>query len=151
MITEQKEVASPPEELTAENIIYYSEHYKKLEGVEHGSAIRTKAKKFIQLKCIEYDPEGKKYDPNDLFIPHEHKFICKPIKGYNKTVYRLAWNEKLQEFECSCQFFQQMKAQNSGFLTCSHQTALYMWLKMLNWKKYPENRHLPILKKEKKK
>lgn len=122
---------SPPEILNFKNVVYYSEHFKKLQGAEHGKAIQTKAKIFLRNNCIEYDPQGEKYG----FEKGEyegHKFICKPLQNYNKTTYRMWHNSKIGEFECSCQFYQKTKLQ------CSHVTALWMFIKILNWKKQHE-------------
>ena len=71
-----------PELLTKENVVYWSEHYKKLEGCDGGTAIQKKAKLFLQNDCIEYfkDPENKK----------NNCFICKPLIGYNKTTRNLS-------------------------------------------------------------
>ena len=120
-----------PRELNAKNIIYWSEHYKRLEGVEHGKGIQTKARNFIKNKCIEYDPDGKKY--SELGDYDGHKFICKPIKNYNKTTYRL-WQGEDKSFECSCQFWN--KAGKTIGLDCSHITSLWMQLKIWNYKRY---------------
>jgi len=106
-----------PEKLTPETVIHWSEHYKRLEGLDGGNAIQAKAKKFLKNECIEYDKEKKQY-------------ICKPIKGYNKTTYKLPF--KGGKFHCSCQYFQ-TKLLKGEEPYCSHQTALYMFLKMENW------------------
>jgi len=116
-----------PEKLDRESVIYWSEHYKKLEGCEDGKAIQTKARKFLKLKLVDYDIETKEY-------------LVKPIKGYNKTTYHLKhisslpkYNGKgLGEFECSCQFNQTVHKM------CSHILALYLQLKIWNWNKKKE-------------
>lgn len=101
-----------PEKLTKENIIYYSEHYKSLNCPE-GKARQIKARKFIEHNCIEWDRENKVW-------------LCKPIKTYNKTTYHI---KKTKEgFDCSCQFYVQ-----TGKI-CSHQLALYLYLKLRNQK-----------------
>ena len=124
----------PPQVLTKQNVIYWSEHYKRLEGCKEGKAIKTKARKFLELNCIAYDPEGEKYgyEKGDY---ENHKFICLPIKGYNKTTYRMWWSKEIQDFVCSCQFNQKVK------MPCSHITALWLWIKILTWNKKNKERN----------
>ena len=113
-----------PREINSKSVIYWSEHYKMLKGVKEGGAIRTKARKFVELGLIDYDKEKKCY-------------LCKPIKGYNKTTYRQVWDKTKQkykgegfgDFECSCQYNQ------TSFKMCSHILALYMQLKIWNWER----------------
>ena len=124
---EESQTYEEPKELNSKNVIYWSEHYKKLKGTEHGNAIQTKARIFCKKGLIEYDPDGEKYAERTPGDYDGHKFICKPIKGYNVTTYRM-WNIKgTQNFECSCQFHQKTKLQ------CSHVTALWMQIKIWNW------------------
>ena len=106
-----------PKKLNNKNVIYWSESYKRLEGVKEGSAIRTKAKRFLRLKCIVYNPETKEY-------------LCKPIPGYNKTTYRM--KKEGDHFSCSCQFYNKV----SKFWVhpiCSHTLTLKMYLKIKHW------------------
>jgi len=115
---------TPPAEINSKSVIYWSEHYKMLKGVKSGGAIQTKARKFVELGLIDYDKEKKCY-------------LCKPIPGYNKTTYHITWNkfhlkykgEGNGDFECSCQFNQKTKKM------CSHILALYMQLKIWNWRR----------------
>lgn len=128
MVNEPPTIYELPKELTPKNVIHYSEHYKRLEGTEGENAIKSKAKKFLKEGCIQYDPQGNKYDEFEQKGEYEgHKFICKPIKGYNSTTYRMWQNKETKEFECSCQFHQTTKRQ------CSHITALWLWIKIKNW------------------
>jgi len=116
-----------PREINSKNVIYWSEHYKMLKGVKEGGAIRTKARKFVELGLIDYDKEKKCY-------------ICKPISGYNKTTYHLIWDKSrlkyngkgYGEFECSCQYNQKT------LKICSHILALYMQFRIWNWNKKNE-------------
>ncbi len=126
-----------PREINSKSVIYWSEHYKMLKGVEDGGAIRTKARKFVELGLIDYDREKKCY-------------LCKPIKGYNKTTYHIFWDKtKLKykesgehgEFVCSCQYNQKT------FKMCSHILSLYMQLKIWNWQKKEDKRLHPELYK----
>lgn len=120
-----------PKELNPKNVIYYSEHYKKLIGTEGikektARAIQVKARLFLKNNCIQYDPEETKYNSSEY---DGHRFICLPIKNYNSTTYRLWWNKLRNNFECSCQFNQTTK------YPCSHITALWLWIKIRNWNK----------------
>ena len=74
-----------PREINSKSVIYWSEHYKMLKGVKEGGAIRTKARKFVELGLIDYDREKKCY-------------LCKPIKGYNKTTYHITWNKYILKY-----------------------------------------------------
>jgi len=109
-----------PKEINSKNVIYYSEHYKMLKGAE-GEAIRTKAKKFVELGLIEYSKEHKCY-------------LCKG----NLRTYHIIWDKTKQrykedgrrgEFECSCQYNQKT------FKMCSHILALYMQFRIWDWQK----------------
>lgn len=118
---EEKITEEPPKELTPHNVIYWSEHWKKLVVEECETAKGSKAKKFIENNCIEYvkkeDSEtGKGY------------YICKPIPDYNKTTHVIT-NASDGGFECSCQEFQTYKR------TCSHILALYLQLRIWSWNK----------------
>jgi hypothetical protein len=115
------QIEDPPEELNANNVVYWSEHWKKLVVLGGDTAIGTKAKKFVENNCIDYvkkevSETGKGY------------YICKPIPGYNSTTHKI--NYLIDgEFECSCQYHQTTKR------TCSHILALYLQLKIWNWNK----------------
>jgi len=122
----QTEFRQPPKELNTQNVIYWSEHYKSLQGVKNGTAIQTKALKFLQEKCIEYQKD--EYDSS------KSCYICKPIEGYNKTTYHIKWDKEIKDFKCSCQF-----NVTTGKM-CSHILALYLQLKIWNWNKRNENR-----------
>lgn len=124
----------PPKELNYKNVCFWSEHYKRLEGFDGVNTIRSKAKMFVKLKLIQYDPQGIKYDPFDLWKePTKHKFICKPLPR-NHVTYRLNWNKELNDFECSCQYFQTKMLKNEKPY-CSHWLGLYLYLKILGWNK----------------
>ena len=121
-----------PKELNPKTVVYWSEHYKRLEGFQGCNAIRSKAVKFVELGLIQYDPEGSKYDPFNYWEePEKHDWICKPLPG-NHLTYRLTWNNLIKEFECSCQFFQ-TKLLKKEEPYCSHNLALWLYIKILNW------------------
>jgi|SRR3972149_6563636 len=129
IIKEQK-----PKELNYKNVIYWSEHFKRLEGFDGANTIRNKARMFVKLKLIEYDKSGGKYDPFDVWKePSHHKFICRPLPR-NHVTYRIIWNKELNDFECSCQYFQ-TKMLKGEKPYCSHWLALYLYLKILNYNK----------------
>ena len=126
IVTEEK-----PRVLTVKNVVFWSEHYKRLEGMEGikektAKAIQSKAKIFLKHGLIQYDPDETKY-PSGQY--DGHRFVCKPLIGYNKTTYRMWWNKERQDFECSRQFNQTTK------IPCSHITGLWLWIKIKNWNK----------------
>jgi len=132
-IFEPKETITlePPKELNPTNVVYWSEHYKRLQGFKGikektAKAIQTKSKIFLKHGLIQYDPEETKYNYGEY---DGHRFVCLPLKGYNKTTYRMWWNKDRDDFECSCQFNQTTK------FPCSHITALWLWIKIKNWNK----------------
>jgi len=121
-----EEKYEPPKVFTKENVVYWSTHWKKLVVEGGDSAIGTKAKKFLENDCIEYDKEKKCY-------------LCKPIPEYNKTTYEIKWNKELKEFECNCQYNQKTKR------ICSHILALYLQLKIWHSEKKNEEDNKSIL------
>jgi hypothetical protein len=104
---------SPPETYTKANIIYWNEDWKKLEGVTEATAIKTKAKKWLFNDCIEFSEKHNCY-------------VCKAIKGYNKTLHKM----KLEngQWNCSCQFHNKVIKEGLTNLTCSHVLALKLHL-----------------------
>jgi len=115
-------------EINSKSVIYWSAHYK-MKGT--GEAIKTKARKIVELGLIDYDKENKCY-------------LCKPIPGYNKT-YSQVWDktkpkykgEGFGEFECSCKYNQ------TTFKMCEHILALYMQFRIWNWQKKEDKRLYP--------
>jgi hypothetical protein len=97
------ETYEPPREITFRNVMFWEPESKELlrlknSGVKEVSTILTKAEDFLRNDCIVEIGFGE--------------FICKPIKGYNKTTY------KIKNGECNCQGF----ARGLGF--CSHTIAV---------------------------
>jgi|WetSurMetagenome_2_1015567.scaffolds.fasta_scaffold140838_3 hypothetical protein len=166
---ESREQRIPPDELTDETVIFWSEHYKRLEGLPGENKIRAKARLFLKHKCIEYfkDPIDKR---NNCYICLPiHKYLCYecqdkkrfpyyivhyPItvcplcgstniirKGYNQTTYHLPF--KGTRFECSCQYFQTKLLKNEEPY-CSHWLALYLYLKKENWNKRHIKKSMPV-------
>lgn len=122
IINQQKEIQTtePPSELTLNNLIYWSKSLKRLEGIKEGSAIKTKALKFLREKKVQYDPEF-----NCWFV--------NPIKDYNKTRYKV--NSRGDgHFECECQFYNKV-SKNWEHPLCSHIQAVKFWLEMKEWNK----------------
>ena len=122
-----------PEELTPKTVIHWSNTYKQLEILDKDGffktySIRAKARRFLENGCIDYDKEKKCY-------------LCKPIKGYNKTTYEMRnWYHKdaraTTGFNCTCQFYQRVVTrQRIAGLICSHICALKMQLKIWNWQR----------------
>jgi len=107
----------PPSILNSKNVIYWNEEYKRLEGVTEASAIRTKAKKWLENNCIVYSER-------------DQCFICKNIKGYNKTFHKI--RKVGDNFECSCQFHNKIVKENLTHLMCSHVLAVKLQISI--WK-----------------
>lgn len=124
----------PPRALTPKNVVYWSEHYKRLEGFQGANTIRSKAVKFVELGLISYDPESKLYDNFNYWEESEkHDWICKPLPN-NHLTYRLTWNNLIKDFECTCQYYQ-TKLQKKEESYCSHNLALWLYIKINNWNK----------------
>jgi len=118
---EEKVKIEPPEEINEYNVVYWSRTYKRLESMGHKTeAIRHKAKIFLREGCIDYDKEKKCY-------------ICKPLKGYNKSTYEM--RPVNNTFDCTCQFHNKVVKKNPE-LMCSHVLALHLQLKIWNWNKF---------------
>ena len=92
------ETSSEPVELTPKNVQYWSHHTGQFEKSQV-----SKAKKFVEHNCYEYNGDGF--------------FLCGPILGYNKRTYTI--RKGREDFECNCQFFV-TKGQ-----MCSHILGLY--------------------------
>lgn len=122
----------PPEFLTPQTVIHWSNTYKTLEMLEkdgkfHTYSIRAKAQRFLENGSITYDKEKKCY-------------LCGPIPHYNKTIYEMR-SLPNQQFSCSCQFYTNVVVkQKIQGLICSHICALKLMLKIYNWK--PERERL---------
>ncbi|MBE3092769.1 MAG: SWIM zinc finger family protein [Chloroflexi bacterium] len=107
-----------PDELTPQNIVYWSSHYKKLV-VEGGETAKgAKARKIIELKLIDYVKKNQETGEKGYYI-------CKPLPG-NKTTHKMN-SFLLHEFDCDCQEYQ------TTHRTCSHILALFMQLKIWNY------------------
>lgn len=86
-----------------ENVVqFYSEHAQKLLKPQ-----QLKVLKFLQEDCIQYEGGGV--------------FVCKPLKDYNKTTYRIT-KDPIDEFECTCQY------NKTTGEPCSHIGAVYEFL-----------------------
>ena len=92
-----------------QEVQYYSRLSKELKHSQ-----RHKAELFLTHDCIQYDKEN-------------HRFICNPLDGYNKTSYTLTKNKDYPGgYECDCQFFQgQLKKGDPR--ACSHILALHLY------------------------
>jgi len=124
MIEEEPPITyEPPKEMDEYKIIHWSKELKKLEGVKEGSAIKTKALKFLQHKCVGYDGDKK-------------EFYVKPIPGYNKTTYNIK-SEK-GHLACNCQFYRKV-SHKWDHPICSHTMAVKMWLEIKRWNKHENN------------
>ena len=102
-----KEMFEKPKQITASNIMYWYPEYQKLNNT-----IKNKARKFIENNCIEQTSHNS--------------WVCKSIKGYNKTKYSITLNS-FNNFECSCQHF------NKEGTECSHIISLKFKLFIDGW------------------
>lgn len=115
-----------PTELNADNIIYWSDSLRQLQGITEGSAIKTKALAFLRKDLIKYDADSK-------------LFLCLPIPNYNSTTYKIN-NRGDNHFECSCQFYNKV-SKIWDHPTCSHIEAVKLYLEIRRWNnKSRENR-----------
>lgn len=133
MEKEQREQEEEPDELTFKTVVKWSKTYKQLQCLERTGkfktyTIRWKARRFIENGCIDYDKEKKCY-------------LCRPIEGYNNTTYELTPNHG--EFECNCQFFQNVVKKQEAGLICSHVLALKLQLKIWNWQRRKDKEKFP--------
>ena len=111
-----------PKILTAKNVIYWSETYKKLiiidkDGKRKDLTIKSKAQRFVENKSYKYDSENK-------------QFLCLPIQNYNHHTYRLKYNKSIKDMECSCQGFQSKLKKNEFPLICCHVLGLKLQFKI---------------------
>lgn len=119
-------IEEKPEVYTKENVCYWSSTWKKLVVDGGESAMGAKAKKFLKNDCIEYYKDDFNSDLNC--------FLCKPLKGYNKTTYKIKWNKEIHDLECNCQYYQ-TKLKLNQTPRCSHYIAVKLFLKILNSEK----------------
>ena len=117
----QEEIHEGAKEITPNNVMYWSAHYKELKG----EGFRNKSLNFLNHECIKYvgdDPEFKsKY--TFLILPLNTKedlefegriFKKKAFSiDYNKTVYKIYKNLN-GRFECSCQGWHDKEKKGNG-------------------------------------
>ena len=89
-----------PRQYNSKNVIFWetvSNHLRIAmnSGDKHARPLLTKAKKFIDSQCVERISETE--------------WICKPLKDYNKTRYKI--RETTEGITCNCQGFK--KAQKN--------------------------------------
>lgn len=146
-----QEIIEPPEEITADNVQYWSRHTKELKN----SQVR-KALTFLKYDCIRY--LGEPFEQleefrrlKERYPDAKHIFVCLPlntkpyhdflgirlpkepyIQDYNFSEY-IIYKNKEGTFECNCQGFQSKKKRGelipSG-ANCSHVLALYYAFKI---------------------
>ena len=102
-----EETFEKPKQIIASNIMYYYPKYEQLNNTKC-----NKARKFIEYDCIE------QLTPNS--------WICKAIKGYNKTKYTITLNST-NNYECNCQHFTKEGTE------CSHILALKFKQFQMGW------------------
>ncbi len=104
-----------PQEITPQNIQYFSHHTGQFEQSQV-----NKAKKFVEHNCLDY--------------LGDNLFQCGPIIGYNKRTYTLKKGPD-GEFSCNCQFFV-----TKGKM-CSHILALYYAFRLKYFQKHNKYNH----------
>lgn len=83
-----------PREYTPENVIYWESTSKELRMQGRvGMALLNKARKFLQTSCIDQI--------------NNTTWICKSIKGYNKTEYLIS--STTEDLACECQGYRKKK------------------------------------------
>ncbi len=112
------ETFEPPHTVTPGNIIYWSNSLRDLQGVTEGTAIKTKALRFLKEDLVQYDRNIK-------------KFLVNPIIGYNKTTYTVN-NRGDNHWQCNCQFYNKVSYKWEHPI-CSHIQAVKLWLEINRW------------------
>lgn len=110
----EEQTFEPPREFNKNNVCFWESTSKTLKvakekGEKQAGVFLTKAKKFLDMGCIERI--------------NGTNWICKPIKNYNNTIYRIKITEN--GLECDCQGFnKKLKDYNNGISNtkpiCSH-------------------------------
>ena len=135
MEEKENQTEEPPTELTPKNVIFWSDHWKKLivEGKPaERETIGRKAQKFVELGLIEYI--------KDEYNSDNSRYVCKPLPNCHLT-HNLKWNKLTKDFECSCQYFQtKLLKKEKPF--CSHYLGLYLQLKIWNYNKKNETKEI---------
>jgi len=114
--TKETVTLNPPVELTINNVVYWSNTFKRLRS-DGEKAVTTKAHHFLQDGKVRYDSEF-------------NVFRVDPARGNKTTRTILTSNNR---FECNCQ-----NNQTTGRI-CSHILAVKLWLKIKNWKNKDES------------
>ena len=107
-----------PKEFNPNNVCFWEKTSKELKvarknGDKQAGVFLTKAKMFLENECIQR--------------VNETNWICKPIKKYNHSTYKIRITE--QGFECNCHGFNsKLKDYTNGDSnikpTCSHIIAV---------------------------
>ena len=129
--TKQAELELGPQEITPNNVMFWSVHAKELKG----EGFLAKAQKFLEYDCLKYignnrficlplnDSKSWEYELQTFSKkPYEH--------NYNSRVYLM---ENKGKWECSCQGWHTKEKKGTGKedgIQCSHTLALMLWLKL---------------------
>jgi hypothetical protein len=108
-------IEEPPKEFNYKNVIYWEPESRRLVrlsklGDKQVATLLHKAQLFLELECI------KKSGPNE--------YLCLPIKGYNKTTYKIEFKDN--EWICNCQGYNS-KLKSGEYANCSHIIAVKQW------------------------
>ena len=141
-VVENAERSEGPKQITEDNVIYWSRHYKMLKG-----DVAKKAHNLLIHDCVKYVGHDVTSGKNCfLVLPlnlerfwHEMVngedtvFEKKPFSyDYNKSTYKVYKNGE-GVWECNCQSWQTKKIKgelNEEGVSCSHVGALFLAFKV---------------------
>ncbi len=135
------ESSEGPKEVNEDNVIFWSQHAKMIQGDQ-----QKKAHLLLVHDCVQYlghdESSGKKTFIilplnteqfwHEIINGEDTVFIKKPFThDYNKSAYRIYKNEEGM-FECDCQGWNTKKVRgelNAEGVSCSHVLALFLAFK----------------------
>lgn len=123
-----KEVHEGPREITPNNVMYWSTHYKELVGCN----FRQKSLKFLKYNCIKYIGDGKflvlPLNTESVVKYHGEEYAKNPFeKDYNSIIHEIVNNGG--KFECDCNGWTVKEKKNEGRddgCQCSHVLSLFL-------------------------
>ena len=149
-----REVSHGAEEVTEDNVQYWSRHTKELRKSQV-----SKALKFVHFNCVRYVGDFDNSVFNTIKQKYEggkHFFLCLPLntsenhKGFGVTFRKMPYpvdynsseyiifKNKDGNFECNCQGYQTKKRKGElvpGGANCSHVLALFYSFKIKRFRK----------------
>lgn len=134
----EQEIHEGAREINSNNVMYWSTHYKELQG-----SFKKKSLFLLQHECIKYvgdDPEfNSKYTFLCLPLNTEEETVFEGVKfhkkpfttDYNSTVYKI-YKNKDGKFSCTCQGWNTKEKKGEGRedgCQCAHTLALFLAFK----------------------